>query len=106
LRCGAKRFGGAAARLPWIAAYGRPRTDSTTAFLAHALEVMARSDRRDIDLADVSRAVPQPARKQRRHDGHLRHWYWVTERRRWLRVVTEPDGETVHNAFSDRDFEP
>jgi len=35
-----------------------------------------------------------------------RYWYWVTERRRWLRVVTEPDGETVHNAFWDRNFEP
>jgi len=33
-----------------------------------------------------------------------RHWYWVTERRRWLRV--DPDGETVHNAFWDRNFEP
>jgi hypothetical protein len=71
-----------------------------------ALEVMAQPDRRDIDLADVSRAVAQPARKQRQHDGRLPHWYWVTERQRWLRVVTEPDGETVHNAFWDRDFEP
>lgn len=23
-----------------------------------------------------------------------------------LRIVTEPDGETVHNAFFDRRFEP
>jgi len=25
---------------------------------------------------------------------------------RWLRVVLLADGETVHNAFFDRDFEP
>jgi hypothetical protein len=30
----------------------------------------------------------------------------VTDRQRWLRVVTEPDGETVHNAFWDRTFQP
>jgi hypothetical protein len=36
----------------------------------------------------------------------VRHWYWVAERQRWLRVVTEPDGETVHNAFWDRNFAP
>lgn len=71
-----------------------------------ALEVMARPDRRDIDLSDVSRAIAQPARQRRQHDGRIRHWYWVMDRQRWLRVITEPDGETVHNAFWDRGFEP
>jgi hypothetical protein len=71
-----------------------------------ALEVMARPDRRDIDFADVSRAIALPARKERQPDGRVRHWYWVAERQRWLRVVTETDGETVHNAFWDRNFEP
>jgi hypothetical protein len=28
------------------------------------------------------------------------------ERQRWLRVIVEPDGETVHNAFWDRKFRP
>jgi hypothetical protein len=71
-----------------------------------ALEVMARPDRRGIEVADVMRALSQPARKERQPDGRVRHWYWVAERQRWLRVVTEPDGETVHNAFWDRNFEP
>jgi len=71
-----------------------------------ALEVMARPDRRSIDVADINRALSQPARKQRQPDGRVRHWHWVTERQRWLRVVTESDGETVHNAFWDRNFEP
>jgi hypothetical protein len=30
----------------------------------------------------------------------------VPELSRWLRVVTLADGETVHNAFPDRDFDP
>lgn len=71
-----------------------------------APEVMARPDRRSIDLADVARAVRQPARKARQSDGRVRQWYWVVDRQRWLRVVTEPDGETVHDAFWDRNFTP
>jgi len=71
-----------------------------------AMEVMARPARRGIDVADVKRALSQPARRQRQPDGRIRHWYWVVERQRWLRVVTESDGETVHNAFWDRNFEP
>ena len=67
---------------------------------------MARPDRRGIDVADVNRAPSRPARQQRQPDGRVRHWYGVTERQRWLRVVTEPDGETVHNAFWDRNFAP
>ena len=67
---------------------------------------MVRPDRRGIDLADISRALTQPARRQRQPDGRVRYRYWATERQRWLRVVTEPDGETVHNAFWDRNFKP
>jgi hypothetical protein len=71
-----------------------------------AMEVMARPDRRDIDILDVRRALADPARRLRQGDGRVRHWVWVSDRQRWLRVVTEADGETVHNAFWDRDFKP
>jgi hypothetical protein len=71
-----------------------------------AMEVMARPDRRAIDLMDVARAISEPFCRQRKPDGRVRHWYWVSERQRWLRVITESDGETVHNAFWDRSFEP
>jgi hypothetical protein len=30
----------------------------------------------------------------------------VPTRQRWLRIVAEADGETVHNAFQDRNFAP
>ena len=87
----------------------RPGSATATTLLADALfrhGVMARPDRRGIDFADVTRALAQPVRKRRPPDGRVRHWYWVDERQRWLRVVTEADGETVHNAFWDRNFEP
>jgi hypothetical protein len=70
------------------------------------MEVMVRPDRRDIDLAEIANALAQPARMQRQPDGRVRYWRWVAERQRRLRVVTEPDGETVHNAFWDRNFRP
>jgi hypothetical protein len=71
-----------------------------------AFEVMARPDRRDIEVADVQRAIARPARKHRQPDGRFRFWYWVAGRGKWLRVVVEADGETVHNAFWDRRFKP
>jgi len=34
----------------------------------------------------------------------MRHWIFVGSTQRWLRVIVEADGETVHNAFWDRNF--
>lgn len=49
-------------------------------------------------LHDAVRREVQP-------DGRIRHWIFVPELGKYLRVVTLEDGETVHNAFPDRDFE-
>jgi hypothetical protein len=67
---------------------------------------MGRPDRRMIDLDDVKRALEQPTYKASQPDGRVRHWVWVEVHHRWLRVIVEPDGETVHNAFLDRNFRP
>jgi hypothetical protein len=71
----------------------------------YALHVMGEPGRR-IDPADIRRALAAPYRRERQPDGRLRHWSWLAARGHWLRVVTEPDGETVHNAFLDGDFKP
>ena len=40
-------------------------------------------------------------------DGRIRRWAPIAEMEgRYLRVVLLPDGETVHNAFFDRSFQP
>ncbi len=39
-------------------------------------------------------------------NGRIRYWAYVSELGKYLRVITEPDGETVHNAFPDRAFRP
>jgi hypothetical protein len=49
-------------------------------------------------------ALEEPIRTERQADGRVRYWLWVSERKRYLRVITLSDGETIHNAFFDRDF--
>jgi hypothetical protein len=49
-----------------------------------------------------------PIRREVQTDGRVRFWGRIAEpgeaRPRFLRVVTLEDGETVHNAFFDRNF--
>jgi hypothetical protein len=53
-------------------------------------------------------ALTTPLRRETRADRRFRHWIEVEDARdgklRILRVVTLEDGETVHNAFFDRNF--
>ena len=58
-------------------------------------------------LERCQRIVAQPMAKEVQRDGRIRFWGAVPELSgRLLHVVTLADGETVHNAFPDRDFKP
>jgi hypothetical protein len=59
-----------------------------------------------LQLGCVEKVILNPERRSVQEDGKIRFCGWVPELGRWLRVVTLEDGETVHNAFPDRDFEP
>jgi hypothetical protein len=49
--------------------------------------------------------VANPERRLVQGDGRVRYWGYIAEMdNRALRVITLADGETVHNAFLDRDF--
>ena len=50
------------------------------------------------------RTSTNPIRVQVQEDGKIRYWVYVSEISKYLRVVTLPDGETVHTAFLDRRF--
>ncbi len=50
------------------------------------------------------RAIRIPIRREVQQDGRVRYWIFVPEIGKYLRVVTLADGETVHNAFPDRQF--
>jgi hypothetical protein len=54
----------------------------------------------------IAYVLDNPFREELQSNGRIRRWAFVTELGKWLRVVTEPDGETVHNAFPDRGFQP
>ncbi len=49
-------------------------------------------------------ALNNPLRKEKQENGRIRFWYYVEEYNKYLRVVTLENGETIHNAFFDRDF--
>ena len=49
-------------------------------------------------------ALSNPVRIEVQDNGRIRRWVYINEADKYLRVVTEADGETVHNAFFDRRF--
>ena len=69
--------------------------------------IRSRPDRTLIREEWIKRAVKSPIREFVQADGRIRRWTQVTEmENRFLRVLLLPEGETVHNAFFDRRFEP
>jgi len=64
-----------------------------------------RPDRAIIQDAWIVHAIQHPLREERQADGRIRRWVRIPEMdNRALRVILLEDGETVHNAFFDRDF--
>ena len=54
----------------------------------------------------IQYVLDHPIRTERQSNGRIRQWAFIPEWGKYLRVVTEPDGQTVHNAFADRRFKP
>jgi hypothetical protein len=76
-------------------------------FTRYFLEIRRRADRAVILDEWLERAIANPLREQIQADGRIRRWVKIDEMGgRYLRVVLLLDGETVHNAFFDRRFEP
>jgi hypothetical protein len=71
------------------------------------LATRERPDREMIREDWIVRATVRPIKEIFQMDGRIRRWACIEEAdSRYLRVVLLPDGETVHNAFFDRDFKP
>jgi hypothetical protein len=69
--------------------------------------IRRRRDREGIRESWITRVVAHPEHEVMQDDGRIRRWARIPEAGgRWLRVVTLADGETVHNAFFDRGFNP
>jgi len=52
----------------------------------------------------IEEVLSNPIKKEVQPDDRIRYWGYVEEMGKYLRVVTLGDGETVHNAFPDRNF--
>ena len=66
-----------------------------------------RPDRAIIRDEWIDRVISNPVREEIQRDGRIRRWARIAEMDdRYLRVILLPDGETVHNAFFDRSFQP
>ena len=49
-------------------------------------------------------ALQNPVRREVQPDGRIRQWVFIEQLDKYLCVVTLEDGETVLNAFPDRNF--
>ncbi len=53
----------------------------------------------------IEHVIRNPLREEVQSDGRIRRWARIAEmENRVLRVILLKDGETVHNAFFDRNF--
>jgi hypothetical protein len=66
-----------------------------------------RPDRAAIKLDWIQQVIDQPEAEQIQQDARIRRWASIAEAGdKYLRVILLPDGETVHNAFFDRGYQP
>ncbi|MCX5719581.1 MAG: hypothetical protein NT055_06405 [Nitrospirae bacterium] len=63
-----------------------------------------RPDRAYIKEEWILQAIRNPIRTEVQSDGRIRKWTKIEEEHKYLRVILLEDGETVHNAFFDRNF--
>lgn len=66
--------------------------------------VMRKPDRRSIKREWCEGVLHAPEQTEVEPNGRIRHWGYVAEAGKYLRVVTLEDGETVHNAMFDRGY--
>ena len=73
-------------------------------YTQYFLYTRKRPDRAGIKDVWIRLAVKRPVHSNIQSDGRIRNWVWIPEVEKYLRVILLPDGETVHNAFFDRNF--
>ncbi len=63
-----------------------------------------RPDRACIKDEWIEQTIIHPEKVEIQNDSRVRKWAMIKEAGRYLRVILLEDGQTVHNAFFDRDF--
>lgn len=76
-------------------------------FTQYFIAMRPRPDRALIKMEWIEQVIDHPEKETVQQDGRIRRWARIKAMDgRALRVILLPDGETVHNAFFDRNFEP
>ena len=73
-------------------------------FTQYFLYIKQRPDRAQIEMEWIERVVNNPLHTEVQKDGRIKMWGKIAEADKFLRVIVLPDGETIHNAFFDRNF--
>ncbi|AEI15503.1 MULTISPECIES: hypothetical protein [Flexistipes] len=63
-----------------------------------------RTDRSKIKIEWIEHVITNPEKSEIQSDGRIRKWAKIPEVNKYLRVIILEDGETVHNAFFDRNY--
>jgi len=73
-------------------------------FTQYFLHMTQRPDRAKIKMEWIEETIKNQEYTEVQSDGRIRKWKKIGKEGRFLRVILLPDGETVHNAFFDRNF--
>ncbi|HKL30912.1 MAG TPA: hypothetical protein VJ919_00180 [Tangfeifania sp.] len=73
-------------------------------FTDYFLHTRKRQDRKIIKLEWIQQVYEFPEQEQIQNDGRKRKWGYIKDLDKYLRIIVLEDGETIHNAFFDRDF--
>ena len=69
--------------------------------------IRSRPDRAIIKLEWIQFVIDNFEKEAIQEDGRIRRWAKIVEmENKYLRVILLEDGETVHNAFFDRGYQP
>ena len=73
-------------------------------YTQYFLYTRQRPDRACIKDEWIDFAISNPVQTEIQSDGRIRKWAKIEEEGKYLRVILLEDGETIHNAFFDRNF--
>jgi hypothetical protein len=72
-------------------------------YTQYFLYTRQRPDRAYIKDKWLDFTIKNPVQTEIQSDGRIRKWAKIEEEGKYLRVILFEDGETIHNAFFDRD---
>ena len=73
-------------------------------FTQYFLYRRQKQDRASIKVKWIEQTISNPVKTMIQNDGRIRKWGYISEVKKYLRVVLLEDRETVHNVFFDRSF--